>query len=289
MAGYKCVNFVDLCRLCAGSGIGSKTGIFSEEGKRKNMLTRINSTLTLKIHEKDRLPKGVCSRCVRQLEAHVEFREAVQRAQEMLQSCLNSTKLKNGGMVYIKDDSSGKDGTSSAEALEPIKPVELASPPQLHPLPTLQAIQQPPAATTQVKPQSAPPTSISTATPPTMTPIIINSLPKGFVQTSSGGGGGGVQSATIMAPNADFLNSIMQAVGIQAQGSASTSGEPQQQTQSQATQQQQQQQMAQYTITLDGQTIKANQIHYKIQDSNQTFVTGGAGGDSGEPQQQQQT
>lgn len=122
-----------------------------------------------------------------------------------------------------------------------------------------------------------------------MTPIIINSLPKGFVQTSSGGGGGGVQSATIMAPNADFLNSIMQAVGIQAQGSASTSGEPQQQTQSQATQQQQQQQMAQYTITLDGQTIKANQIHYKIQDSNQTFVTGGAGGDSGEPQQQQQT
>ncbi|XP_038117903.1 transcription factor Sp4 [Culex quinquefasciatus] len=289
MAGYKCVNFVDLCRLCAGSGIGGKTGIFSEEGKRKNMLTRINSTLTLKIHEKDRLPKGVCSRCVRQLEAHVEFREAVQRAQEMLQSCLNSTKLKNGGMVYIKDDSSGKDGTSSAEALEPIKPVELASPPQLHPLPTLQAIQQPPAATTQVKPQPAPPTSISTATPPTMTPIIINSLPKGFVQTSSGGGGGGVQSATIMAPNADFLNSIMQAVGIQAQGSASTSGEPQQQTQSQATQQQQQQQMAQYTITLDGQTIKANQIHYKIQDSNQTFVTGGAGGDSGESQQQQQT
>lgn len=50
MAGYKCVNFVDLCRLCAGSGIGGKTGIFSEEGKRKNMLTRINSTLTLKVN-----------------------------------------------------------------------------------------------------------------------------------------------------------------------------------------------------------------------------------------------
>lgn len=292
MAGYKSVNFVDLCRLCAGSGIGGKTGIFSEEGKRKNMLSKINTTLTLKIHEKDRLPKGVCSRCVRQLEAHVEFREAVQRAQEMLQSCLNSTKLKNGGMVYIKDDSSGKDGTSSAEPLEPIKPVELASPPQLHPLPTLQTI-TPTTIATQVKQQPAPPpASVATTTPPTMTPIIINSLPKGFVQTTNGGtGGGGVPTATIMAPNADFLSSIMQAVGIQAQNSTSSGGEAQQGTVQQQQQQQsqpaqqQQQQMAQYTITLDGQTIKANQIHYKIQDSNQTFVTGGIGGDS----EQQQT
>jgi cell fate (sporulation/competence/biofilm development) regulator YmcA (YheA/YmcA/DUF963 family) len=37
------------------------------------------------------------------IESYAEFRETSINAQNMLQSCLNSTKLCNGGQVYIKD------------------------------------------------------------------------------------------------------------------------------------------------------------------------------------------
>ncbi|XP_029735102.2 uncharacterized protein LOC109407965 [Aedes albopictus] len=289
MAGYKCVNFGDLCRLCASSS-GGRVGIFTDEGKRKNIHVKITDCLKIKIYEKDRLPKSVCAKCLKQLEAHVEFRESVVKAQSMLESCLNSTKLRNGGMVYIKDDSTKDDlPTTSPQASISSSPSTATIT-----LPTIQT--QPPAAQTtspQVKllptipassstlQQQQPTASITTA--PAMTPIIINSLPKGFGQGTTGG------TATIMAPNADFLTSIMQAVGIQtgetsvaaaavaaAASTQDTSGQNQQQ----------QQPLAQYTITVDGQTIKANQIHYKIQDG----TTGGQGSVlaiDGEQQQQQ--
>jgi hypothetical protein len=45
---------------------------------------------------------------LQQIETYAEFRETSINAQNMLQSCLNSTKLCNGGQVYIKDAAAKK-------------------------------------------------------------------------------------------------------------------------------------------------------------------------------------
>ncbi|XP_055535458.1 transcription factor Sp4-like [Wyeomyia smithii] len=280
MAGYKCVNFVDLCRLCASSG-GGKTGIFSEEGKRKNILSKITEYLKIRVHEKDRLPKSVCSKCLKQLDTQVEFRESVVKAQGMLESCLNSTKLRNGGMVYIKDDSIREQQTLAVKSVpspsksEPTVFTTSLPTVQTHPLPTQAShIKLVPASVSGTAQQVT--GSMSNAS--TMaTPIIINSLPRAFNTQQASSGNNIPATATIMAPNADFLSSIIQAVGIQS-GESQTLVQPASQQQSQTSNQSQQ--MAQYTITLDGQTIKTNQIHYKIQDTNQTFVSAGASGDA---------
>lgn len=294
MAGYKCVNFGDLCRLCASSN-GGRIGIFSDEGKRKNIHVKITDCLKIKVYEKDRLPKSVCAKCLKQLEAHVEFRESVVKAQGMLESCLNSTKLRNGGMVYIKDDSVKDDQSSTQTTSSTSSPVAATIT-----LPTIQT-QPPPQATPQVKLLPTIPASSSAlqqqtatiTTAPAMTPIIINSLPKGFAQAASTGNTGAIQTATIMAPNADFLNSIMQAVGIQtgetSVAAAAVAAAASTQESHQHQQNQQQQPLAQYTITVDGQTIKANQIHYKLQDgTSQAVLTAAASGGDGEQQQHQQ-
>ncbi|XP_062542587.1 uncharacterized protein LOC134210550 [Armigeres subalbatus] len=298
MAGYKCVNFGDLCRLCASSS-GERIGIFSDEGKRKNLPVKITDSLKIKVYEKDRLPKSVCSKCLKQLEAHVEFRESVVKAQGMLESCLNSAKLKNGGMVYIKDDSAKDEQTSMMTTTDLTTPSPSPVAATIT-LPTIQT-QSPTQAPAQVKLLPTIPLSSSaglqhTATitsSPAMTPIIINTLPKGFAHASTAATGGGIKAATLMAQNSDFLTSIMQAVGIQtgetsvaaaavaAAASTQESHHHQQQQQqlsmNQNNQQQQQQPLAQYTITVDGQTIKANQIHYKIQDGTGQAVLTASG------------
>lgn len=40
MSGYRCVNYYELCRLCTASH-GTKTHIFSEEGKKKDLIGKI--------------------------------------------------------------------------------------------------------------------------------------------------------------------------------------------------------------------------------------------------------
>lgn len=53
------------------------------------------------VSESDKLPKIVCSQCLIQVETIVKFRETCVNAQSMLESCLNSSKLRNGGKVCI--------------------------------------------------------------------------------------------------------------------------------------------------------------------------------------------
>ncbi|KFB51014.1 AGAP006758-PA-like protein [Anopheles sinensis] len=100
MTGYKSVNFADLCRLCANSA-GVRVGIFTEEGRIRKIQSKINESLGLNVQETDRLPKSVCTLCLKQVEAHTEFRELVGEKQGMLESCLSSS-AKNGGKVYIR-------------------------------------------------------------------------------------------------------------------------------------------------------------------------------------------
>uniref|UniRef100_A0A182SV95 Protein krueppel n=1 Tax=Anopheles maculatus TaxID=74869 RepID=A0A182SV95_9DIPT len=89
MTEYKCVNFSELCRLCASTN-GPRLGIYSDEGRKKRIHHKITESLGIKITESDRLPKSVCTACLKQVEAHKEFREAAVKAQSLLESCLHS-------------------------------------------------------------------------------------------------------------------------------------------------------------------------------------------------------
>lgn len=50
MAGYKRVNFYELCRLCASNQQKEKTHIFQEEGRKIQLQNKIQSCLSLKVH-----------------------------------------------------------------------------------------------------------------------------------------------------------------------------------------------------------------------------------------------
>lgn len=100
MAGYRCVNFYDLCRLCSSVKDEKNVQIFTTDG----LLKKINDCLPITLSEKDKLPKIICSSCHEYIEIFSEFRKSCSNAQKMLEGCLNSTKLRNGGQVYIKDE-----------------------------------------------------------------------------------------------------------------------------------------------------------------------------------------
>ncbi|XP_055688900.1 transcription factor Sp3 isoform X2 [Lutzomyia longipalpis] len=201
MSEYRCVNYYELCRLCTGSH-GTKVHIFSEDGKKRNLFNKITGCLPIQLSEKDKLPKIVCGQCLQQVESIMEFRETCVNAQTMLESCLNSSKLRNEGKVYIKDVVAKRNVLPTATpSLVTVRPVTVAN-------------------------------SVKT----------VSTIPASGV--------------TQITQNSDFLSSIIQAVGIPSveEGAMET------QTQTQIT--------PQYTLTLDGQTIKANPIQYKIKEEH---------------------
>lgn len=100
MAGYRCVNFYDLCRLCSSVAGNKNVQIYSNE----NLLRKIKECLSITLNDKDKLPTSICPSCKDYVEFISEFRITCNNAQKMLESCLNSTKLRNGGQVYIKDE-----------------------------------------------------------------------------------------------------------------------------------------------------------------------------------------
>lgn len=99
MSGYRCVNFTDLCRLCSSAGTNN-IQIFNDE----NLQKKITDCLSITLNEKDKLPKVICSSCLDYVQVFSDFRQACSNAQKMLESCLNTSKLRNGGQVYIKDE-----------------------------------------------------------------------------------------------------------------------------------------------------------------------------------------
>lgn len=102
-AGYRCVNFNDLCRLCSSAG-SNNIQIFTDESLQKKII----ECLPISLNEKDKLPKVICKQCLEYVQVFSEFREACSKAQKMLESCLNTSKLRNGGQVYIKDEAPSK-------------------------------------------------------------------------------------------------------------------------------------------------------------------------------------
>lgn len=99
MSGYRCVNFTDLCRLCSSAGTNN-ISIYNDESIQK----KIVECLPITLNDKDKLPKVICSQCLEYVQIFSDFRASCSKAQKMLESCLNTSKLRNGGQVYIKDE-----------------------------------------------------------------------------------------------------------------------------------------------------------------------------------------
>uniref|UniRef100_A0A336MTU4 CSON006727 protein n=1 Tax=Culicoides sonorensis TaxID=179676 RepID=A0A336MTU4_CULSO len=204
MGEYRCVNFYELCRLCTASQ-GKKIHIFSEEGKQKQLQAKISKGLLINVDENDKLPKILCVSCVQQVETIYDYKNNCVQAQNLLEGCLTSTKMRNGSQVYIKSGA-----------------------------PTL------PKVTSEAPPLT--PSFTITATPK------MTNLPTTQVTPTN--------------VSSDFLSSIIQAVGIQTN-----------EEQNEPVIQQQQQSMPQYTLTIDGQTLKASPIQYKLTETTPGAAT----------------
>ncbi|XP_046985533.1 zinc finger protein 85-like [Schistocerca americana] len=120
MAGYRRVNYYELCRLCTSSE-GTKMHIFREEGRRRQLPTKIQICLPVQVCEDDSLPKIICNHCVEKLESFYDFRESCVNAEAMLESYFTSLRYSDDftreGKVYVKDESSTKKKTADNDSL----------------------------------------------------------------------------------------------------------------------------------------------------------------------------
>ncbi|XP_069694294.1 zinc finger protein 16-like isoform X2 [Periplaneta americana] len=120
MAGYRRVNYYELCRLCTSSE-GTKMHIFREEGRRRQLPTKIQICLPLQVCEDDSLPKIICSHCVDKLESFYDFRESCVNAEAMLESYFTSLRYSDDftreGKVYVKDESPPKKKATTSVAV----------------------------------------------------------------------------------------------------------------------------------------------------------------------------
>ncbi|XP_020294393.1 zinc finger protein 184-like isoform X2 [Pseudomyrmex gracilis] len=130
MSGYRKVNYYELCRLCTSSE-GTKINIFRDEGRRRQLQTKIQTYLQVQVVEEDSLPKIVCHECLKKLENFVEFREAVVTAEGMLESYFTSLRFSEDflkeGKVYVKNIEKERSSTPDDEVL--IKSIEKVSSP----------------------------------------------------------------------------------------------------------------------------------------------------------------
>lgn len=121
MSGYRKVNYYELCRLCTSSE-GNKMNIFRDEGRRRQLQTKIQTYLPIQIMEEDSLPKIVCHECVKKLENFIEFRETVVNAEGMLESYFTSLRFSEEflkeGKVYVKNTEKERPSTPEDEVLK---------------------------------------------------------------------------------------------------------------------------------------------------------------------------
>ncbi|KAL2714159.1 chorion transcription factor Cf2-like isoform X2 [Vespula squamosa] len=126
MSGYRKVNYYELCRLCTSSE-GNKMNIFRDEGRRRQLQTKIQTCLPIQVLEEDSLPKIVCHECVRKLENFIEFRETVVSAEGMLESYFTSLRFSEDflkeGKVYVKNIEKERASTPDAEGLKSVEKV----------------------------------------------------------------------------------------------------------------------------------------------------------------------
>jgi hypothetical protein len=95
--------------------------IFDSDVLQKKILDCLPN---LTLNEHDKLPKAICGSCKEYVDVFSDFRKSCSEAQKMLNSCLNTTKLRNGGQVYIKDE---------VPAKKILKPIQNPSPTKIVP------------------------------------------------------------------------------------------------------------------------------------------------------------
>ncbi|XP_014294418.1 uncharacterized protein [Halyomorpha halys] len=113
MSGYRRVNYYELCRLCTSSE-GNKTHIFKDEGRKRQLPTKIQACLRIQVSEEDSLPKIICNLCLDKLEGFFDFRTSCVKAEGMLESYATALRFnsdfKKEGKVYVRDVAYSKDG-----------------------------------------------------------------------------------------------------------------------------------------------------------------------------------
>ncbi|XP_053674669.1 transcription factor Sp4 [Anopheles nili] len=284
MMAYKSVHISELCRLCACSK-SPLVGIYSEEGRKKRINAKITDSLHITVHETDRLPKSVCTECLKQLEMHDKFRETAVEAQGMLESCLKPASMEKSGMVYIRQasDQPAQAATGRTQTAPSGTTTRVVQTKQT----TTQQGQQQQQQRQQQKPPQRSQLPVSTAS------MVITSSPKNIVHTVNGTTNStGTMSltavpTTIRTSNGDQLSTIIQAVGIKPENDSNRTivvGQPQQQQQQQTQHAANQSQILTiqnlqsatqpFAKTFDGQmTIRANNTLYKLENGTLIPIT----------------
>ncbi|XP_067211000.1 uncharacterized protein [Linepithema humile] len=104
--------------------------IFRDEGRRRQLQTKIQAYLPIQVLEEDSLPKIVCHECVTKLENYIEFRETVVNAEGMLESYFTSLRFSDDflkeGKVYVKNIEKERPSTPEDEVLKSMEKVPTA-------------------------------------------------------------------------------------------------------------------------------------------------------------------
>ncbi|BES98542.1 ZnF_C2H2 [Nesidiocoris tenuis] len=85
------VDYRQLCRLCA-SYDDNKLDIFSDIGRARNLIGKITSCLDFEVSKDDPFPKGLCFRCVYNLENFYDFRRGCYDARAKLEKAIRQAK-----------------------------------------------------------------------------------------------------------------------------------------------------------------------------------------------------
>ncbi|XP_075229792.1 uncharacterized protein LOC142329257 [Lycorma delicatula] len=157
MSGYRRVNYYELCRLCTSSE-GTKIHIFREEGRRRQLPTKIQVCLPLQVCEDDSLPKIICTHCADKLEGFYDFRETCINAENMLEGYFStlrhSEEFIREGKVYVKDEPVKKKVSHTESKLlehnqnhgqikiATVTPVPVVQPVTVETLPAIQIVSQ---------------------------------------------------------------------------------------------------------------------------------------------------
>ncbi|PNF24796.1 hypothetical protein B7P43_G15252 [Cryptotermes secundus] len=101
-------NTGSVCRLCSSNSGIIVLNIFDGEGRKRRILSLINSCLPVKVSEHDSLPKVICHHCLHKLEVFREFQESCLKSEETLRNSVTSLVtvpvFMNASQEYVQEE-----------------------------------------------------------------------------------------------------------------------------------------------------------------------------------------
>ncbi|XP_026293255.1 uncharacterized protein LOC113217526 [Frankliniella occidentalis] len=120
------MDFRERCRLCIEPKRLS-IDIFSEEGRRIKLKSKINKNLPLKVSQSDGLPNQICYQCLFRLETWVSFKQLCMERDQVMktwsQPYLDETCESHGSFNGVKSTKSGKLKVSSSPQIANVHPI----------------------------------------------------------------------------------------------------------------------------------------------------------------------